>query len=982
MFARCGHYFAIVFITLLFYLPYLLPGMGLLAGGDFFAFFAPYRVFTSEQLHAGHVPLRTNQLFGGYSVFQDPQFALLYPVNFLYGLLVPNAGTQTALDFYMLINSLVLSVAALFFARSFGLSKLAALTAAVVISFNGFVVIHYTHVNMLQVYTTSLAVAGFLSRYARSGANNYRYVLAAGLMLGCGNLAGHPQSTMYMHYAIAAGVAALALRSWQKTRSIHPSLRIALAGVAAFTIGILLAAVQLIPTAELLRLSTRANVSRAEVMWSALSAPQLPVFFFPGFYEKVPWLQIMAGQSGAPAGINDIAHYWIDPYEGMVTLGLFAAVLGLTGWFHNRRRWMVHILGFGCLFFLGCALGDDFFFYGLLYDYVPGFNLVRVSTRILMLFFPAFGLLVGLGVQALWQREDKIVSASRAAATAVAAVLVVWIDSLVEVPISNWFKVWTSSVYGGTIDPDVAAYINSARAAGHFPYLELQLYLAVALFVLMLLIFWLPFREPRTRLYAALTLGAAELAVYGVGYVRPDHFDPITTVEAESLKSFSNPGTGRALAPGFLEGGGVVNSALYMDTPLANGYSVTVDDWVTAFLPDIMPPWRLGVQRVLLDLWNVTDIVINSRPRPAQIGELTVSLDDWGWTEIGSPAPHAATDAEADVSPRALMPAAFTMDFETTQPIRALHVIAFAGDAASLADGVEIGRVTANASADSTTAALILGRHLSDGRYYDAGRGAATPAHAFARQAFQRYLPINSSHGMRLFDAQLDLATSAPLRSITIEATAPYPASLGVSHVVAILADGSAVVRAPLEMEGFTESPSCSVAFRTLHRDSAPGFIRLVPTAVAGSYRSTANIMWRLFNGQQDPARSVIVDKREFDGAELEKLNAPTPDDLQATATITWSPSHRTASITASSNQSGWLALSYAYDAGWSATANGSPVEIYRANGPFMAIAIPAGDTTIQMTYLPKGFALGAVISALTLLGVIAAFFLSRRRAG
>ncbi len=55
------------------------------------------------------------------------------------------------------------------------------------------------------------------------------------------------------------------------------------------------------------------------------------------------------------------------------------------------------------------------------------------------------------------------------------------------------------------------------------------------------------------------------------------------------------------------------------------------------------------------------------------------------------------------------------------------------------------------------------------------------------------------------------------------------------------------------------------------------------------------------------------------------------------------------------------LVLSVPYDAGWSATLDGEPVEIVRADTAFMAIALPAGTHEFEFTYSPDGPVLWAV---------------------
>ncbi len=79
-----------------------------------------------------------------------------------------------------------------------------------------------------------------------------------------------------------------------------------------------------------------------------------------------------------------------------------------------------------------------------------------------------------------------------------------------------------------------------------------------------------------------------------------------------------------------------------------------------------------------------------------------------------------------------------------------------------------------------------------------------------------------------------------------------------------------------------------------------------------------------------------------------------------------------------------WVVLSLVQDGGWSARdGGGRPVAVLRANGPFLALALPAGDHRIALRYRPPGFQTGAAIAGSTaaVLGIGAAFARARRRA-
>ncbi len=75
--------------------------------------------------------------------------------------------------------------------------------------------------------------------------------------------------------------------------------------------------------------------------------------------------------------------------------------------------------------------------------------------------------------------------------------------------------------------------------------------------------------------------------------------------------------------------------------------------------------------------------------------------------------------------------------------------------------------------------------------------------------------------------------------------------------------------------------------------------------------------------------------------------------------------------IDVASDSTGMLVVSDTYYPGWSATVNGQSTPIYKVNGAFRGIRIPAGDCAVRMTYRPWSVLIGAAISLTTLLVVL-----------
>jgi hypothetical protein len=85
------------------------------------------------------------------------------------------------------------------------------------------------------------------------------------------------------------------------------------------------------------------------------------------------------------------------------------------------------------------------------------------------------------------------------------------------------------------------------------------------------------------------------------------------------------------------------------------------------------------------------------------------------------------------------------------------------------------------------------------------------------------------------------------------------------------------------------------------------------------------------------------------------------PDDIRIDATL---------------SRPGYLLLLDTYFPGWSATVNGAPAPILRADYNFRAVSLPAGKSTVSFSYRPWSWRMGLYLCAAGILALIAAWFL------
>ncbi len=968
-----GHYWFLLLLTVVFHYPLLLPDTGMPPWGDFYSFHSPMRIAAAEALHKGDMPFLTQALYGGYPLFSDPQFAFFYPVNFLFSLFVPNPNGEVPLDAYIFINLVVLSLSAVFFVRSFGFGRVASVVAAVLIAFNGFVQMHITHINILQVMATGYLASGLLMRMAWSGGRRWRLALGAGLALAAGNLAGHPQTTMFLHYAMGIGMVAVSYEIWRRTKDNSVVVRILGWSAVAVVVGVAIASVQLLPTAHLLKISARMHMERGEAMDEAIRLQHLPAMLFPGFYIPLRW------QLGWPLYVpRHISWMSPNPLEALTFSGVVVFALGLLGFLGNLRRPSAHLLFWSAAFLLAASLGKQTPVYGWLYDYAPMVNKVRVPSRVLWLFYTAWALLAAMGIRLCLQRTAY--TGSKRALLFVAAGL--WIAILVVV--AKYRTSWLDTFITVLID-DHNRYDALVRQQPEEFIRAIRDQLLIGGFFILCTFSWLAWvwrrGGSRSAAWSVTALVCLELFLYGFARSYIIDVPPTGVVEARPYKALPDKLPGRALVPNFVHGGGPVNMAMINGPWIANGYSVTYPTWVRAFEPLDVPPFRLGTEETLLDLWNVSDIVLRKRAAVAKMGPFDVPLDDWGWAEIG--AQWTPASDETSLSLRGVMPSRLSVPLDdVTTPVVWIQVLCTSLKTFGMPDGTEVAKVYGvprSAEGTTVTFSIRLGEDVAEANYQQEVERGNKPGHVQPPVALVRDALWEPSDKAQLYFAGLEMPTTAPLSELVFEATALFPASFAISQVLVGMEDGFLQFEMPHGLFGFEEAESLYDEYRVLHRDNAPGYAYMVPTAVRGSYKDPSNILWRMFTGGFDRKREVIVDKREYEPESAAKVDSPRPNDYEGTATIKWhQPEH--VEVATKSNDQGWLVLSMTWDEGWSAWLDGEAVKLGRANGPFSALPVPAGEHKIILKYRPVNFVAGAVVSALATLGCLGAMLYRCRK--
>ncbi len=355
-------------------------GQGVFFDFDVSIFWYPTLFDYAHALAEGRLPLWTPGMGAGFPLLAEGQIAALYPPNLVLYHLLP---VPFALTYSVLLHLSWAGVGMFLLARSSRLSTASATLAGWAFASGGFFLSHVLHLSLLATASWLPWIIYLQQRYrvrAEAKGKRLRFILVS-VALGLQLLSGFPQIALLNLLAFSlTGV--FDLLSFDRPRiDIHTCMHNLFQTVLWVVLGFTLAAVQLLPTAELVTLSTRMATTQGFFSSYALFPAQLAQFISPFAVLNVPTEPNM--------------EYW--GYIGTIPLilALLAPVLR-----PHWRTWGLLLFGLVALSF---TLGETNPLYRLLY-LVPLFNRFRAPARYLLLFSFAAALLAAIGLDELRSR--------------------------------------------------------------------------------------------------------------------------------------------------------------------------------------------------------------------------------------------------------------------------------------------------------------------------------------------------------------------------------------------------------------------------------------------------------------------------------------------------------------------------------------------------------------------------------------------------
>jgi len=345
----------------------------------------PIRVLVAQILAGGNFPLWNPYIFSGMPLFASAQAGVLFPLNWFYLAFNPSLAT----NLMMLATYMLAALGAYLYARRSGSSIAGAAVTSLVWQGSGFLIGQIGHMNI--VHTAALLPWLFwtIDGYAARGRRWSALLLAA--LVAAQTFAGHQQTLVY-GLVLAAAYALVMSRSKQD-RAVR---RRYLYSVVFLVTGLLLAAVQILPTLELTRNSVRASATYDFFSSFSLPPRMLTLFFAPYLFGGGD-----GGMFRAPYAGEAFYNEYIG-YAGLLTLALGGLAVVVK---RDRRTIFWSAAAVVCLTLsLGRFLPFDAY---KLIHWLPVLNLFRVPARHLMEVDFALAVLAGRALTFLPAMPDR-----------------------------------------------------------------------------------------------------------------------------------------------------------------------------------------------------------------------------------------------------------------------------------------------------------------------------------------------------------------------------------------------------------------------------------------------------------------------------------------------------------------------------------------------------------------------------------------------
>jgi len=471
-------------------------------------YFLPYQALPAASVWRGELPLWNRYAFGGIPLLGDGQTAMFYPPNWLYFVLPDGA----ALNYAILLQFSMAGCGMYLLGRSLNLWRIPALLGAVAYMFCGFMTARIVHPSILGGVALLPLVILCVDRALQTGGG---WLAAGAGAIALQALTGHPQIPVYTAMALALYTLVRSTECWWTDRDWNRVWRVPVRLAVVYLLGLGLAAIQLVPWAELASQTPRAEggVSLRFIFGGSMQDHHWLLMLFPYLFGSAASPGLYG--AGSPSTETLLNLWEHSAYVGILPLALAVFALcnlgarppngaSLPGRDSAAARTsrMFSILAVTAVLVVGLvlALGKHTPFAPLIYV-TPVLGKLRCIERGMALVAVALTLLAAFGMQRIMETDPSKGGWRRASLLILAVLTAVLPLLVVHLTESRSFQRWMD------LSPRLIGNLQLTRPNAAIP-------VVMALFSGALLLWWC--RRPAGAVTQALAVGlvAIDLGVF------------------------------------------------------------------------------------------------------------------------------------------------------------------------------------------------------------------------------------------------------------------------------------------------------------------------------------------------------------------------------------------------------------------------------------------------------------------------------------
>ncbi|MBW6472291.1 MAG: hypothetical protein K0B14_04130 [Anaerolineaceae bacterium] len=355
--------------------------------------FIPWYQYFFDSLLQGDFPLWNPYNGMGVPFIANHQSAVFYPLNWLlliFYLLGHIEGLTIGVTLFIPLHLVIGGLGIMRILKKFEVSKFSQMMGGIVFAFSGYILTRLSFISMVWTYAwLPWVIFMCLQLKPINHQGSLTKLIKLSVFLSLQSLAGHAQTS---YYTIMLGGFVVLFYNFNTFTS---QIKKFVVYISAIILSIIVSAVQIIPTAEFLMQSQRSTEVGYEFAVShSLWPARLLTVLFGNFWGNPNYDRFLSG-----------GNFWEENlYSGVFPVVTIIIFIWVLIWKNRKNQipisqkkvaiGLFSILIFAILF----AFGKFFSLYPFLYKNIPTFSLFQAPVRFLIIYFFAFSLLFGFGV--------------------------------------------------------------------------------------------------------------------------------------------------------------------------------------------------------------------------------------------------------------------------------------------------------------------------------------------------------------------------------------------------------------------------------------------------------------------------------------------------------------------------------------------------------------------------------------------------------